>query len=379
MKKYQTLLIECEKGVLPHEIVKKVSSCFKYNRRLFEIFSLEPERIKTKKTKELYEHLGLDRFAYSYILPHLKNPDYPQNSNYPGPKWHSISNLDSNWENGNPGVNDDVDEKSFFDIVDFCGILKNTEVTSFMVGIDEIQWRGESVDHGTYGRKKAKTAFDIGEGYLSNCILISKTSFQKPNLIVRLSCESKYRNLDAVNELIDSIGKVKLEKEQYAPSNEAEREEWERAFENTEIKINRFKSELPALIDNLPNEVKELVLVEKVGGTTRVLPYPKDKINVRKIENGILACDGWEIKNKDLLFRTTVTSKTINGIEYKTCIDTLHGGHHLQLLFSCSSPMFEFGVNSSYTAYPVDEEQARNYLRNAKVLRDAFVETVSAI
>ncbi len=378
MKKYQTVLVECEKGVLLQEIVKKIILGFKYNRRLFEIFSLKTEKIKTKKTKELYERINLERFAYSYILPHLKNPDYPQYSNYPGPKWHSISNLDLNWENGNPNLCDNIDEGTFLDIVDFCETLKSTEFSSFMVGIDEIQWSGEPVDHGTYFRKKARTAFDIGEGYLSNCILITRTSIQKPNLIVRLSCESKYRNLDAVNGLIESLGKVISEKEQYAPSNEVEREEWEKIYENTEIKINKFKLELPELIDSLPNEVKELALIENIGGTTRVLPYPKDKINIRKIEKEILTCDGWSIKNKDSLFRSTVTSKVIDNIEYKTYIDSLHGGHHLQLLFSCSSPMFELSVHSTYIADPLDEEQAKNYLKNAKILRDAFVETVSA-
>lgn len=133
------------------------------------------------------------------------------------------------------------------------------------------------------------------------------------------------------------------------------------------------------MIDSLPNEVKELALIESVGGTTRVLPYPKDKINIRKIEKELLACDGWEIKNKDPLFRSTVTSKVIDGVEYITWIDTLHGGHYLQLHFACSSPMFEFVVNSTYSAKPVDEEQANNYLKNAMILRNAFVETVSAI
>lgn len=368
MKIFNTIKIECIIDLKISDIAQYIKNHFTYNESLFEIFNLDREKLRSKKMVGLYESLNLDRFAYSYILPHLRNPDYPEHSRYPGPKWHTISNLDDNWEYGNPTLHGNVSEDFFSGVMDFCSGLKNTQFKSFMVGFDKIEWAGEPVESGTYGDQKAKTAYYIGEGYLSNSLIITRTAIDKPNLIARLSCESKYRELECVKGLIAFLGKIKREKEVYAPSDEAEREFWTRTTSDTKKKIGEFEYARRELLSDLPTTVKQ--------SDDPFAPY-RDKINIRKLEREYLCFGGWETKSKDPHFRSTVTRKTIDGIEYKMWIDSLHGGHYLQLWFSCSSPMFELPVHSGYSANPIDEEQAVNFMKNAAFLREKFVEIMT--
>ncbi|MBQ7671193.1 MAG: hypothetical protein IJS45_10820 [Clostridia bacterium] len=369
MKNYYTVKIECDKEVKLIDIVNYVDNHFDYDRRLFEIFGLKPNNIKSKRINEMYERLGLEKYSYSYILPHLRNPDYPLFSRYPGSVWHSISNLDDNWKNGNPTCHESIDEDKFSEIIDLCQNMKGTHYTSFMVGMDEIKWEGSAVEKGTHGYEIAKTAYDIGEGYLSNSVIITKTPINKPNLIVYFSCESKYRELDCVKQLIAFLGKIKYEKEIFAPSDEKEREVWNKTREIVERRINKYKVLSLDLPQTVPNKLKKPSIEEAL--------HPEGRINIKKLEKEMLCTDGWEQKSNDSHYKKAVTSKIIGGIEYKMCLDSLRGGHYIHIWFSCSSKYFEYHLYSGYSDSLIDEEQAVLFIKNADYLREKFLEIMT--
>lgn len=361
MKCYYVVEIECGKDTKLSEIYAFIEQNFKYSRRLFEIGNIDISSINSKKIKSLAEAYDFERFSYEYRLRDYYRPT------------PIISNLsDRVWMYGNSSNNENPSIETFSGVIEFCQNLKSTMCNEYMIGFDEITWAEEKAPEGTYGYEKPNATIFQGSRYLSNSVIVTKSFVEKPNLIVYVSFESRFKELDCIKQLITFLGKIKNEKMLFAPSDENEREVWEEAKAAAKLKAERFNSIQPDLISNLPYTIQK-----PAYDPYRAIPYTSEKINIRKLEKNMLCYDGWELKNNDPHFRTTVTRKIIDGIEYKMWIDTLHGGHYLQLWFSCCSPMFEIPVNCLYSAEPIDEEQAILFIKNAAYLRDKFIETMT--
>ena len=363
MESYHVLELECDRDLKLSDIAYYIANHLSYNRRLFEIGNIDISSIYSKQITAIIDAYGLDRFTYEYRLRENYDPT------------PIMSNLDAKtWLWGNPTYHENLSADAFAGVIEVCQRLKSTMCREYMIGFDEISWDGATAPEGTFGYEMPKATIFQGDRYLSNSVIITKDYVGKPNLIAYVSFESKYKELECIKQLIDFLGKIKREKELFAPSDDDEREEWDRVISDMRKKSEVFESLRTSLLSELPYEV-----IEPPRDPFRVEPYPKERINIRKLEKELLCFDGWELKKKDPHFRSTVTSKTIDGVEYKMWIDTLHGGHYLQLWFSCSSPMFELSVHSAYCSNITDEVQAVNFMKNAAYLRDKYVEIMTKL
>ncbi len=357
MKKYNVIEIECEKGASPTDIYEKVTNKFKYHRHLFEIKDLRSDSPSfSASMKKQLQSLDIDKYAFSYVLPHVLRADYFDPEKHTN---HVISNLDDCWDYGNPDLHDDISEDKFVCMVDLFRKLKSTQFSTWLLGIDEIEWGGEAVGRGSYGYKKAKGAYDGGKNYLSNSVMLSKVSYGKPNIIVYISCESKYRDLDTVNDLIASLGKKKGEKEYYGPSDDAEREECDKIQKSMDERFERFIAEMPSIISDFPYRLHK--------DMERLLSFD-DKINIRKLVKNILCVDGWSLSVNDPDLDCTTAVKQIGDREFKIGISPQFGGHYLQTLVVCKSPMFFVGDNINYCITADDEYEAASYIENIQSL-----------
>lgn len=359
MKEYTVVQIVCEKETKAYDIYTAVKDTVKFNRNLFELSGLfkHKDKVSSKKNQK-FESLDLQRFYHVKVLEHLrKSPYYDPEKN----DVRLFSNLDNAWDWNNKEVTDSIDSAVFEEMIKFADGLKLSEVSTILLGIDEIEWDGNKVGHGTYGYEKAKSTHHGGENYLSNSIIIFKAPYEHKPYTVYLSCEKRFRELDSVNGIIKTIGgKIRYEQTYFAPENEVERKEWERAYAEAEMKIKAIETKLPDIMNNMPEETKEYQ--EYQQGV---------KNNVRKIIKQVLCTDGWEQKKNTVFTGVgTMVIKDKDDSDVAIIIDSLHGGQHLQTLIFYVNPKFKVGLHTNYICNAINEEEVAKYLKNVKYIAD---------
>lgn len=270
-----------------------------------------------------------------------------------------FSNLDNNWAWNNEKVTESVSNSKFEELLVFGDKLKKYDASTIMFGIDEIAWDGQKPGHGTYGFEKAESVYSGGENYLSNSIIIFRT-YESLQYSVHLCCEKRFRQLEIISTIIDFIGKLKCEKQYFAPENEAERAEWNSVYAEAEIKFNTMKAELENMIHKFPHTFEDRLMIKF-----------DNKVNVRKYIKKYLCTEGWEIKKNLYNEGGTKICKDKGESVISIIIFSLEGGHYLQTLIKYESIRFSFGINTSYSCTLPQEDDVCKYLENIKILRDS--------
>lgn len=364
MTQYNIITIKCFKELTPIDIYNIINEMFVFNNYIFEIYNLF-KYLPTvpNAAKKRYEELEFNKYEYRVTNQLLKDTDYYN------PERHDfflISNTDSSWEYPNSGNLQKLEKSSFFDIVSFCSKLKKIQYSTYMLGFDEIEWGGASVRKGTYGFSKARSTFSGGENYLSNSIIVSKIAYENKPLTVYLSCESKYRESKAVNDIISYLGKIYSEKVLYAPDDEDERKVFEREYQIAEKKfdevISKFRYNFDEISAILPYDVKS---------THSGISY-SEKLNVKKAVKNVFAESDWIYDKESSSDSKIYLYKKQNDIKISVYIDATHLGHYLQFVLILESPMYCFEKNPAYSFDLSNETEIKEYLSNVRVICDYF-------
>lgn len=356
MTEYTVLKIQCEKDMTIADICKKVTDRVSYNRNLFSIQDLHPQ-IMRPSNLALYNSLGLERFAYTFVPEHIKQREYydPAKDDR-----HMLSNLDNNWEWGNPSMHESLSEEELTQLITFLDKLKALDLSTMVLGLDEIEWDGTPVGKGTYGYEKADGLYGFGDNYLSNAVLLGRDHKNK-NYTVHISCEKRFRELPIIQELADSLGKIKHEVNYFAPEDEEERQEWEKIAAQAKT---RFEAALAGL-SSLPLEKYEEM------GTAG---YSK-KIDIKKYVKEYLCTDGWKLRKALPDEWSTIVCKEKGDATVSIGVSPYHNGHQVQTGVYYRSKMFKFAENLGYIT-DAHEDQIEIFFRDAKIVRDYLYEVL---
>lgn len=352
MKEYIVSEIRCKKNLKISEIYSYVKDKVKYNSNLFAFQNIKLDSI-SGECKRIYNELNLDKYAYKKVLEHIaKTPYYnPERDDR-----RMVSNLNSIWNWCNESINTPLGVEDFESLVKFSDKLKSFDVSTLMLGLDEIEWGGSKVGKGSYGYKKADCTYGLGKNYLSNSLIVGRVGGDK-TYTAYVSCESIFYELDIVKEIIDFLGEKISEVTCFAPECDAEREEWNVTAKDAD---NKFKAAMDGF-----NELA-LETIDKSGTADE-----KQKINIKKYINKYLCSDGWEVRKALADESPTVVHKMKQ--ESDICISVVsgHNGHHLQALVYYRSKKFMFcehiyalNVNS------ISESEIEKYFRNCVTIKN---------
>ena len=351
MKEYIVLELKCRKNITLSEIYLKIKETFSFNQNFFAIQNLKSDRI-SKENKRRYDELNLQQFEYIKVLEHLKNSPYydPDRDDR-----RMLSNADDRWEWNNPQFSTSLCENDFIKLIQFCDNLKALDVSSLVIGIDEIEWGGEKVSKGTYGYKKANCTYALGNNYLSNSVMIGRTHENK-DYTVYLSCEIQFRKLDIVEKFIYFLGDLINETTHFAPENDEERAEWEIISKNANEKFQNAICELENL-DLKPIENKDCT--------------QEKKINIKKYITKYLCNDGWNIQKALADEWPTTICKDKEDTSIHLSVISAHNGHHLQSIVYYRSKQFVYSEHIYRLSYnAVSEQDIEQYFLNAQMIRD---------
>ena len=356
MKEYTILEIKCDKNLTFTDIYSIIKGKFKHNRNLFSIMGLKTERM-TKGNLALFESLEMDRFAYKITLEHrVGKPDY-------NPKIddrHIFSNLDENWRWHNPQVNESVSDEFMERLIAFLDKVNANAMSTQVVVFDEIEWDGTPVSKGTYGYQKADATYLWPLNYLSNAVVVGRT-YQGKACSAYISCETVFRDLPVVQELAESLGKIKNEFAYYAPEDDTERELWDKEKAEAEAK---FKSAVAGFKNlRLEDHVKN-----GTAGTSK-------KIDVKKYIKTYLCTDGWKIGKSLPEEWPLVVRKQKGDASIGIGIDSRHNGHGVHLIVYYRSRSFLFSEHVEYIS-DAHEDQIEICIRNGQKIRDYFYEVL---
>ncbi len=368
MKEYVVLELKCDKDLTIADIYAKVTKRVVHNRNSFFVDSLHVDGMRDSnkcRYGELYDELKLEQYMYTVTLKN--RPEHP---------WHLLSNLDASWEWYNPNASESLPREQFEKLIDFFDNLKAMDLNGMLMAFDEISWDGSRPEKGTYGYAKADNRGLYLMNYLSNAVVLRRT-YKNKQYEVYITCEKRFRELAAVQELAESLGKIKREVIHWAPESDAEREEWNRIAAEAEIK---FKNAVAGL-ETLPLEKYEKhgtagFTVEKdAQNRVRIGIQKVAKIDVQKYVKGFLCTDGWQ-KRKALPDELpTIVSKDKGDAAVSVEVDIRHNGHDVSLYLQYRSKMFKYSQDSQciYDAYP---DQMDIFFRNAVLIRDYLYETL---
>ena len=349
MKEYSIIKIACEKGIKIADIYSKIKDNVKINSNFFEFQNLFS--YSNKKNEIILNEIGIDRYAYTKVLPHLVQSKFyePERDDR-----KMLSNLDDRWEWSNPNINDPLSEEDFSKLVNFCDSLSVSSLSTMILGFDEIEWDGTKPEKGTYGYNKAKSTYDFGENYLSNSVIIAR-DYEVKKYTVIISCEKRFRELEVIGNLIEFLGKIQLEKNYFAPETNFERAEWE-----------KLKSEKWTLYNSMFENIDSLPLQD----ITRQFGDNKRKVNIKEYIKNYLCTDGWDFrkKNADELGMKISIDKGDTCISM--CVISRHNGHHLQVFLKYDNEKFCFSKSLKQTLDAEDEEEIKKYFQNLKIIKD---------
>ncbi|MGM9635182.1 MAG: hypothetical protein ACI3YE_03425 [Candidatus Avispirillum sp.] len=357
MKEYTVIKIECEQGMKGLDIYNTVKESVKFNSNFFEFSDLFQHGRESTKSRAEFEKLGLDKYFHIKVLEHLRKSQYydPERDDR-----KLYSNLDFRWDWDNKKETASLDNEYFEKLISFGDRLKRFDVHSLMYGIDEIEWDGQKPARGTYGYEKAKSADYFGMNYLSDCVIIGR-NYESKRYTVYLSCETRLRGLETVEKLISSLGKIKYERQYYAPESSAERTEWDNAYNEAAIKFKAPTDSMEDFFDTLPHQdLSRYLMINRY----------ETSINVRKYQKQYLCTDGWKLEKCLPYEPYPFVSKEKGDTTVSIMIVPNHKGHYLQTLITYSSKRFDFCSNINYIYELLDDDDARKYFENLKLIRD---------
>ncbi len=355
MKEYTVLQINCKKGLTISEIYKKIRETLTFDRPLFAIQNLKTDGIG-KDCRKYYEELDLDRFAYKKVLEHLKQSPYydPERDDR-----RMLSNADGCWEWGNPKKTEALSSEEFEKLILFCDGLRTSDISTVLIGFDEIRWNGAATGKGTYGYQKADLSYNLGKNYLSNSVMIGRT-YESKQYTAYLSCENQFKTTDAFSDLASFLGETKDTLTYFAPENDEERAEWETAAKDARLRLQSAVSELKNLSLHI------------IGNN---ISKEDKKINIRKYITKFLCTDGWSIRKAFSDEWPTVVGKDKDDVSIHLSIISSHNGHQLQSIVYYRSPKFVFTEHIyELSCTDISEKDAENYFLNAQTIRNRLEE-----
>lgn len=337
MKEYCTIAVKCIKELELTDVFSLCSERLKYNSNIFCFQNLSFAFLSKKKQK-MYDDLHMEHFAYQ------------DKSNL------MVSNLDNNWQCCNGEATESLNKKEWVDLVNFASQLRGYDTFSHFIGVDEIMWDNTSVEKGTYGFRKPDSCYGLGLGYLSNCIIVGKTSIDK-TYTAFLVCEKKFRPLNVIQEFVDYLGTIKYETTMFAPDDNAERIEWKREAVRANIRLQSALAGVRSL---------GLVRISNNWDTDE-----KVKINIQKQIKNALCVDGWKIRKADFDEWPTLICKEKGDTEICLSIISGHNGHHLQSIITYKSKKFSLHEHIyELSVSALDEAYVELYFSNAKKILD---------
>lgn len=355
MKEYVIIEVRCKKNLTIADMYGFIKGKIKHNNNFFELldlfkFSKKPNTNALQKLTKL----SLDEYEYTKVLEHLS-----QNPNY-DPKRDDrkvISNLDKRWQWYNYNNSQSLTDEQFSELIDFCDALKPLDVSTLMIGIDEIEWDNQKSNKGTFGYEKAHSTYSLGKNYLSNSITIGRSSGDK-YFTAYISYEKHLITVDAINRInmiTEFLGETIDKKSYFAPENELERNEWDGIYEEAKLKFDSAISGVKAL-----------------GFATEIKPASSEesKFNIKKYIKKYLCTDGWSMGKKNPSEIGTKVNIEKNGDNISLYIVSNHYGQHLQLLLYYENTKFSFGKNLCYSFYSSSEDDLVAYFENVKTIRD---------
>ncbi len=369
MIEYRVIKLKVDKDLTLKNVYEAVHENVKNNRNFFQIINLFTiqkffNKIISKNLLRAFDDSGINDYFKRIVNENMiRYKEYQPDLN----DWFVYSNLNEVWKEYNESNDGSIEEEQFIKILNFFDSLSSGNYHSLMIGIDEIEWDGAPVNKGTYGYEKAMNR-RFGYNYLSNSVIFSKDAMSKNPNVVYVSCESIYRESNALNRIINSLGKVDSEEIFFAPENENERSEWVRIRQIKENKLKEFTEDTDHLTANLPHAISY---------NPRIITEKHDTIDTKKSVKEVLCKDGWKIVKRKGGGGITV-SKTIGDEEYEVWILSLHRGVHIQFHLTCSHPLYRLSVRPGYDAYVSNENESDKCMENIAVFRDAFVNKLTS-
>ncbi len=358
MKEYIVLEIKCKDGMSLLDVYFNIKSTVSYNSNIFAFQNLNLNKI-SKKSYDIYDRLNLCKYEYKIVLDHLLN------TSYYNPEQHDrrmISNLDENWNWYNEKINEPLSENDFKDLFVLGDSLKTLDVSTFVLGFDQIEWGENKVDIGTYGYEKADGTYSLGKNYLSNSLIIGRT-YEDKSYTAYLSLEKRFRNLDIINQITGYLGKIISEEVYFAPENKEEREEWN-------LKAKEAKQKFENAISGLQN-------LKLIAPNNMYSWDPKKKINVKSYIKKHLCVNGWQQRPARSYEIPTIICKNKQDKEIAFSIVSGRNGQNLQVLIQYSSKEFMISENlHKLSLFSSDEEDTEIFFKNLVLVRDYLFESL---
>lgn len=355
MKEYVVIEIQCKKELTFFDVYSLLKSNVSYQGNLFAFQNIRLDKLRAQ-ARETYDRLLLDKFAYRIVLDHLVN------TSYYNPELHDlrmVSNLDSCWKWCNEQINESLPDNDFKDLLTFSDSLKAQDVMTVVAGFDQIEWDGSPVGKGTYGFEKADGFYGLGKNYLSNSVVVGRTHENRPYTAF-LSCEKRFRNLEVIDQIVESLGKKKYEEIYFAPENESERAEWI-------LKVGAAKRRFDDAIAGLQS-----LPLEKIEHSFTI-DSPRNKINTKNYIKKYLCTDGWCTRPARSDECPTVIYKAKNDNEIAFSIVSGNMVQNLQVLIYYRSREFLLSENlHDLHVLSVNEQNIDAFFRNVVQVRDYF-------
>ena len=356
MKEYTILEITCHKNLTFAEIHANVKDKVQYGKNLFAILDPEIQNMSKSNLQQL-NSLELERFAYTVTLEHRRDCfDYDPSRD----DRHLFSNLDENWRWHNPYVHEAVSHEFMEKLVSFLDHLKAVDTSTQVVVFDEIEWDSNPAGKGTHGYQKADGTYLWPMNYLSNAVVVGRT-YKSKMCSAYISCETKFRELAIVQELAESLGKIKKEFTYYGPEDNRERELWDKEKAEAEAK---FKS----AVAGFKNLRLEDHVMNGTAGTSK-------KIDVKKYIKTYLCTDGWKIDKPLPEEWSLIVRKQKGDASIGIGVVSQHNGHSIQMVIYYRSKSFLFSENIEYIS-DAHEDQIEICFRNTQKIRDYFYEVL---
>ncbi len=361
MKEYRVITVECPKEYSITQIFSMIRSKINSDKNIFYITDLKqsPSDMLSKSFEKLYNETPLEKYWHQYT------PEVFIKQGKPDTKVWIISNLDDRWTSPNPNTCEPLTEEELNKVFTMWEKRPRNTCPDIMVGLDEISWDGNPVSEGTYGYKKAEAWNLLGRTYLSNSVIVSRY-FNDTRYSVYLSVEACFRDFPIVQEVAESLGKIKSEQVYYAPETEAEREEWDKSRERAEEQFSKALEGIQTL---------KLEKYENYGDSEDAAAMGKLDtgivVNVRQMIKKHLCDDGWSIRKKLPDEFDIMVSKDKGDAVLSLSLQPQHKGHSMQIVLLLRSKRFRFSEELRFIyLQTAREDQVEIFIKNARIIRD---------
>ncbi len=361
MKEYRVITIECPKEYSITQVFSMIRSKINSDKNIFYIHDLKrsPSDMLSKSFEKLYNETPLEKFWHQFtpeVFVKAGDTDYAC--------W-ILSNLDDRWTSPNPNTCGSLSEEELNKVFTMWEKRPKNRLPDIMVGLDEIQWNGKPVSKGTYGCKKAEAWNFLGKTYLSNSVIVSRY-YNDTRYSVYLSVEACFRDLPIIQEIAESLGKIKSEQVYYAPETEAERETWDKSKEEAEVQFNKALEG----IQNLTLEEFENYGDSRDASAMGVLSTGI-VVNVRQMIKKHLCDNAWSIRKKLPDEEDIMVSKDKGDAVLSLCLMPQHKGHTVHLDIDLRSKRFYFTERMRLIyVTTAREDQVEIFIKNARIIRD---------